>query len=40
MSGKTFWCEHAWLDGDVSDSVLVSVGDGQITAIETGVPPG
>ena len=39
MSGKTFWCEHAWLDGDVSASVLVSVGDGQITAIETGTRP-
>lgn len=39
MSGTTFWCEHAWLDGDVSDSVRISVGDGQITAIETGVRP-
>ena len=39
MSGESFWCEHAWLDGDVSDSVRISVGDGQITAIETGVRP-
>ncbi len=39
MSGGTFWCEHAWLEGDVSDAVLVSVGDGRITAIETGARP-
>jgi cytosine/adenosine deaminase-related metal-dependent hydrolase len=39
MSAGAFWCEHAWLDGDVSDSVLVNVADGRITAIETGARP-
>ena len=33
---ETFWCEHAWLDDGVADSVLVSVSEGRITAIETG----
>lgn len=36
MSDATFWCEHAWLDGDVSDGVLVTVDDGRIAAIEAG----
>ena len=36
VTAETFWCEHAWLDGEVRDSVLVSVNDGLITAIETG----
>jgi formiminoglutamate deiminase len=39
MSIATIWCEHAWLDDDVSDSVLVSVTDGRITAIEAGARP-
>lgn len=33
-----FWCEHAWLDGEVADAVLVSVEDGRITSIEAGTP--
>jgi formiminoglutamate deiminase len=37
MTTETFWCEHAWLDNGVEDSVLVSVSDGRIAAIETGV---
>jgi formiminoglutamate deiminase len=36
VTTETFWCEHAWLDDGVADSVLVSVSDGRITAIETG----
>jgi formiminoglutamate deiminase len=39
MRDKTYWCEHAWLDGGVSDAVLVSVGDGRITAIEGDARP-
>ena len=39
MTGETFWCENAWLDGEVVESVQVGVGAGRITAIETGVPP-
>lgn len=39
MTGETFWCENAWLDGEVAASVLVSVSAGRITAIETGAPP-
>ena len=31
----TFWCENAWLGGDtVSESVLITVADGRITAVE------
>ncbi len=37
MTGETFWCENAWLDGEVVESVAVSVDAGRITAIETGV---
>ncbi|MDX1885725.1 formimidoylglutamate deiminase [Mycolicibacterium sp. 120270] len=40
MSNKTFWCEHAWLDGDVSDAVLITVDDGRITGIEQATNPG
>jgi formiminoglutamate deiminase len=36
VSGDTFWCEHAWLDGGIRDAVLVTVGDDRITAIEIG----
>lgn len=40
---STWWCEHAWLVGDpdraVAGSVLISVADGRITAIETGAAP-
>jgi formiminoglutamate deiminase len=39
VSGGTFWCEHAWVDRDFSDSVLVRVVDGRITAIETDARP-
>ncbi|RDH80570.1 formimidoylglutamate deiminase [Mycolicibacterium moriokaense] len=35
-----FWCEHAWLNGRVAESVLVSVSDGRITAVEAGAQPG
>jgi formiminoglutamate deiminase len=32
----SWWCEHAWLDGDyVADGVLFTVTDGRITAIDT-----
>ncbi len=37
MTGETFWCENAWLDGEVVESVAVGVDAGRITAIETGV---
>jgi formiminoglutamate deiminase len=40
VTGETIWCEHAWLDGDVADSVLISVTDGRISAIETGARQG
>ena len=36
MTADTIWCEHAWLDDGVADSVLVTTSDGRITAIETG----
>ncbi len=39
MTGETFWCENAWLDGEVVESVQVGVSAGRITAIQTGVPP-
>src|SRR6201999_4057228 len=35
----SFWCEHAWLDGGVADSVLVEVSAGRITVIETDARP-
>ena len=35
----TFWCEHAWLDGGVAESVLVTVAAGRITAIEVNAWP-
>ncbi len=38
MTGETFWCENAWLGGEVVESVAVSVNAGRITAIETGAP--
>jgi formiminoglutamate deiminase len=35
----TWWCEYAWLGGDiVSDRVLITVGDGRITAIDADTP--
>ena len=39
MTGQTFWCENAWLDGEVVESVAVGVDAGRITAVETGAPP-
>ena len=33
MTTETFWCEHAWLDDGVADSVLVGVSEGRITAM-------
>ena len=36
---ETFWCESAWLGGEVCDSVLIAVDEGRITAIETGGRP-
>ena len=39
MTDETFWCESAWLDGEVAESVLVGVDAGRITAIETGARP-
>lgn len=36
-----WWCEHAWLGGDtVEPGVLISVADGKIMSIQTGVAPG
>jgi len=40
VTGETIWCEHAWLDDGVADSVLVSVSDGRILAVETGAGQG
>jgi formiminoglutamate deiminase len=35
---STWWCEHAWLDGGVvADRVLITVADGRIESIQTGV---
>ena len=39
MTEGTFWCENAWLDGEVEASVQIVVDAGRISAIETGVPP-
>ena len=34
----TWWCEHAWLGGDTVDAgVLITVTDGRITSIRSGV---
>jgi formiminoglutamate deiminase len=40
VTGETFWCEHAWLDGEFAESVLVSVSEGRIAGIETGARRG
>jgi formiminoglutamate deiminase len=35
-----WWCEHAWLGGDVVDTgVIISVAEGRITAIQSGAAP-
>ena len=39
MTDETFWCENAWLDGEVVQSVQIGVSAGRITAIKSGVPP-
>jgi formiminoglutamate deiminase len=39
VTGESFWCEHAWLDGEVAESVLVGVSDRRITAIEADARP-
>jgi formiminoglutamate deiminase len=39
VTDETFWCENAWLDGEVVQSVQVGVSAGRITAIETDAPP-
>jgi formiminoglutamate deiminase len=36
---ESIWCEHAWLGGEVSDSVRIVVRGGRISAVETGVRP-
>ncbi|MFB7359272.1 formimidoylglutamate deiminase [Streptomyces gardneri] len=43
MSLTTYWLEHAWLDTNVEPGVTLTVSDGRITAVRTGVdtpPPG
>jgi formiminoglutamate deiminase len=39
VTDGAFWCENAWLDGEVVASVGVVVDAGRITAIDKGVPP-
>ncbi|MGE0218262.1 formimidoylglutamate deiminase [Mycolicibacterium sp.] len=40
MSGtRTWWCEHAWVDGRVAEGVLVTATDGVIGAVTPGAPP-
>ncbi|HEV7851978.1 MAG TPA: amidohydrolase family protein, partial [Mycobacterium sp.] len=39
MTDETFWCENAWLDGEVAQSVAVGVSAGRITAVEVGALP-
>jgi formiminoglutamate deiminase len=39
VTDGNFWCENAWLDGEVVASVAVVVNAGRITEIEKGVPP-
>ena len=35
---SSWWCEHAWLDGDaVAERVLITVADGRIAAVEPDV---
>ncbi|MFW6091691.1 MAG: hypothetical protein ACODAF_07400, partial [Actinomycetota bacterium] len=39
--GAGFWCERAWLDGDVAERVRVVAGpDGTIVAADAGCAPG
>lgn len=33
-----YWAPHAWLPSGVADDVRISVSDGRITAVGTGVP--
>ncbi|GFG53030.1 formimidoylglutamate deiminase [Mycolicibacterium agri] len=39
MTHKTFWCEHAWCDGDVSNGVQITVDEGRIIGIEQSTRP-
>jgi formiminoglutamate deiminase len=39
VTDETFWCENAWLDGEVAQSVAVGVSAGRITAVEVGARP-
>jgi len=39
VTDGNFWCENAWLDGEVVASVAVVVDAGRFTAIEKDVPP-
>jgi formiminoglutamate deiminase len=39
VTDETFWCENAWLDGEVVQSVQVGVSAGRIAAIKSAVPP-
>jgi formiminoglutamate deiminase len=39
VTDGNFWCENAWLDGEVVASVAVVVDAGRITEIDKGVPP-
>jgi len=39
---RTYWCEHAWLNGTVEQDVLIGTGtDGRVTTVRagTGAPP-
>jgi formiminoglutamate deiminase len=36
VTSESFWCENAWLDGEVVESVAVGIEAGRITAIEPG----
>ncbi|WP_309061665.1 formimidoylglutamate deiminase [Streptomyces sp.] len=35
---RTYWLEHAWIDGRVESGVALDTGSGRITAVRTAVP--
>ncbi|MBT3153271.1 formimidoylglutamate deiminase [Streptomyces sp. CHD11] len=41
MTKRTYWAEHAWLEGDVEPGVALDIADGRVTAVHkaTPVPP-
>ncbi|HEY3482660.1 MAG TPA: hypothetical protein VGL02_27560, partial [Streptomyces sp.] len=36
---KRFWCEYAWVGGEIKTKVLIEVAAGRISSITCGVKP-